>query len=357
MSKLTIHDIAKMANVSTATVSFVLNGKAGICDETRRRVQAIIDETGYKPNVHTRRLTLKKSFTVHVVMRQYSYNLFNLFATEVLLGIFGEARKLGYNIVFTSVGPDQESLKSSFDYVLDTVRTKDVDGVIFIQAAEPSVIAALQKEQFPFLCVDSHVKKDGSIPLLEVDCFDASYQATTRLIEMGHRDIGFIGSDDSKEYYYRTFGGYAAALKDAGLVCRPEWIQYGAEAERPTPACMKNILACPHRPTAVFCAGDNFALEAMRQTKRAGLRIPQDISFFSMDDVVVSAFVEPALSTMSVDKTLMGRNAMRILYALMNHQPCQMVNLMKTRAIERETVRDLRREQENPPSSGSREEP
>ena len=341
MSKLTISDIARMANVSTATVSFVLNGRAGICDETRSRVQAVIDETGFKPNVHTRRLTLKKSFAVHVVMRQYDYSLFNFFAMEVLMGIFRESRRQGYNIIFTSVNFDAADARSNLDYVLDTVRTKDADGVIFIQAADPSAIAALQEEGCPFLCVDSHVKKDGSIPLLEMDNYDASYRATRYLIENGHRDIGFIGGDAAMEYYLSTFGGYTAALKDAGLVCRPEWLQKGAEENRPTPACMENILACPRRPTAVFCAGDIFALEAMKCAKRAGLRIPQDMSFMSIDDLVVSDFVEPALSTMSLDKAQMGAAAMRILCAMMNKQPYEPVSLMKTRLIVRQTVRNL----------------
>ena len=188
MAKLTISDIARMANVSTATVSFVLNGRPGICDETRSRVQAIIDETGYKPNVHTRRLTLRKSMTVHVVMRQYQYTLFNFFSLEVLMGIFRESRRLGYNIIFTSVDFTASDARSNFDYVVDTVRTGDADGVIFIQAADPAVLTTLQNEHFPFLCVDSHVKKDGSIPLLEMDYYDASYRATQYLIDNGYVD-------------------------------------------------------------------------------------------------------------------------------------------------------------------------
>lgn len=339
MAKLTISDIAKMANVSTATVSFVLNGRPGICEETRKRVQAIIDQTGYKPNVHTRRLTLRKSMTVHVVMRQYSYNLFNFFSMEVLMGIFRESRRLGYNIIFTSVDFASSEARSNFDYVLDTVRTGDADGVILIAVSDPALLAALQKENVPFLCVDAHMKKDGSIPLLEMDCYDAAYRATQYLIDNGHTDIGFIGADASIEYHISTFGGYTAALKDAGLVCRPEWIQIDAVEESPLPGRLENILACKKRPTAVFCAGDIFAIDAIKCAKRAGLRIPEDMSFMSIDGLVVSDFIEPALSTMELDKSAMGVNAMQILYAIMNGQPYEPVNLMKTSIVRRETVR------------------
>ena len=341
MAKLTISDIARMANVSTATVSFVLNGRPGICDETRSRVQAIIDETGYKPNVHTRRLTLRKSMTVHVVMRQYQYTLFNFFSLEVLMGIFRESRRLGYNIIFTSVDFTASDARSNFDYVIDTVRTGDADGVIFIQAADPAVVTTLQNEHFPFLCVDSHVKKDGSIPLLEMDYYDASYRATQYLIDNVHTDIGFIGADAAMEYHLSTFGGYTAALRDAGLVCHPEWVQIDAVEESPLPGRLENILACKKRPTAVFCAGDIFAIDAIKCAKRAGLRIPEDMSFMSIDGLVVSDFIEPPLSTMALDKAAMGANAMQLLYAIMNGRPYEAVNLMKTHIVRRQTVKRL----------------
>lgn len=203
------------------------------------------------------------------------------------------------------------------------------------------MLLAPREERCPFLCVDSHVRRDGSIPLLEMDAYDASYRATRHLIDNGHREIGFIGSDNAKEYFLSTFGGYAAALKDAGLVCRPEWMQKDSEAELPQPARMENILACRQRPTAIFCAGDIFAIDAMKSAKQAGLQIPGDLSFMSIDDLVVSDFVEPALSTMALDKSAMGAQAMQILFAMMNGQPYEPVNLMTTRLIRRETVRKL----------------
>ena len=108
MEKLTIRDIARMAGVSTTAVSFVLNGRAGVSEATRQRVQAIINETGFTPNIHTRRLNLKRSFTVHVVLRQYDFSLFNLFAMDVLTGIFRESKSLGYSVIFTSVENEAE---------------------------------------------------------------------------------------------------------------------------------------------------------------------------------------------------------------------------------------------------------
>ena len=202
MEKLTIRDIARMAGVSTTAVSFVLNGRSGVSESTRKRVQEIIQQTGFTPNIHTRRLNLKRSFTVHVVMRQYDYSLFNLFAMDVLTGIFRESKTLGYSVIFTAVETDTECSE-----LMDAIHSKDADGVVFIQVYNEKVIHLLQEERFPFLCVDSHVPQDGTIPLIEVDYYDASYRAVRYLAQQGHRDIGFLISDRHMEFYHRTNAG------------------------------------------------------------------------------------------------------------------------------------------------------
>ena len=118
--------------------------------------RAIINETGFTPNIHTRRLNLKRSFTVHVVLRQYDFSLFNLFAMDVLTGIFRESKSLGYSVIFTSVENEAECSE-----LMDAIHGKEADGVIFIQVFHEKVVQLLQAEQFPFLCVDCHVPRDG----------------------------------------------------------------------------------------------------------------------------------------------------------------------------------------------------
>lgn len=336
MDKLTISDIAKLAGVSPATVSLVMNQRKGISDATRERVLSVIEETGFKPNAHTRRLTLKKSFTVSIVMRQRSCALFNFFCMELLMGMFHEARRLDYNINFSTVDASND-----YSQILDAVSTGASDGAIFIQSYEPTVINTLKKDNFPFICVDSHLKQDGKVPCLDVDYYHAAYYATEYLISHGHRSIAFISSDDSSEYFMRNFTGYTDALKDYELVCRPEWIQKGADPEVPTPSCMDNLLNCKHRPTAVFCTGDMLAVEAINRIHKSGLRIPEDISVIGLDDLIVSEYLNPPLTTMTVDKTQMGIDAMNILYRIINNQPYEQFNMVGADIIERSSVRNL----------------
>ena len=159
MANLTIRDIARMAGVSTTAVSFVLNNRSGVSEATREKVQEIIRSTGFTPNVHTRRLNLGKSNTIHVVLRQYGYSLYNQFALETLSGIFKEGKSLGYSIIFTLVDEGMECQQ-----ILESVRSKDCDGMILYQIDDPVLINQLQREEMPFVCVDAHLTPRSNLP-------------------------------------------------------------------------------------------------------------------------------------------------------------------------------------------------
>ncbi len=337
MTKLTIRDIAKMAGVSTTAVSFVLNNRPGVSEATREKVQQIIRSTGFIPNVHTRRLNLGRSFTIHVVLRQYSYSLFNQFALETLSGIFAQSKTLGYSIMFTFVDDQMDT-----EQILESVRSKDCDGVILNQVSDAGLIAALQQEGIPFVCVDAHIPKDGSLPLVEVDYYDAAYQATAYLHACGHTRIGFIAPETPTDYYVSTLGGYTAALKDAQLICDPMWLAGIPFDQESAPHYIDRLLQQPQLPTAFLCAGDSFAVDAIRCAKKRGLRIPEDISIMSLDDLLISRYVDPALSTMTFPKEVLGIKAMELLYNIMENKPCDPVNLIKTTLVERESVKKLK---------------
>lgn len=336
MSNLTIRDIARMAGVSTTAVSFVLNNRPGVSEATRQKVREIIDRTGFTPNVHTRRLILGKSFTIHVVLRKYSYSLFNQFALETLSGIFAESKALGYSIMFTFADENTESHQ-----IIESVRSKDCDGVILNQISDPTLISLLQQENIPFVCVDAHIPRDSTLPMVEVDYFDAAYQATRYLYDCGHREIGFIGPDTPAEYYVNTFGGYTAAMKDTGLVCNPAWLLDISFSARSAQDAIDRILQAERLPTAFLCAGDSFAIDTIHCAKARGLRIPEDISIMSLDDLLVSRYLDPPLSSMTFDKEALGKRAMQLLYQIMTDGAYTPVNLIKTTPVERNSVKKI----------------
>ena len=336
MSDFTIRDIARIAGVSTTAVSFVLNGKPGVSDATRERVQDIIQRTGFTPNAHTRRLNLGRSFTIHVVLYWHSSDLFNQFALEIMYGIFHSCKELGYGVMVTFVDKTMDCTA-----LMESIRSKDCDGVILSQIEDPIFMARLQQENIPFVCVDSHVKKDGVISLVEINYYDAAYRAVKYLCQCGHTQIGFLGPSTPLELHSACFGGYTAALRETGLVCDPAWIGSFDFAAGAAGAYFEKLMQTAVLPTAFFCVGNVFAIEFMRTAQRRGYRIPEDFSIISIDDILVSRFVSPPLTTMTFDKESLGSCAVEMLYAMISGKEYDPVMLLPARLCERGSVRRI----------------
>lgn len=336
MANLTIKDIARMAGVSTTAVSFVLNDRPGVSEATRKKVQEIIRQTDFIPNVHTRRLNLGKSFTIHVVLKQYAYGLFNQFALETLSGIFKEGKSLGYSIIFTLVEEHMEC-----EQIIDSVRSKDCDGVILNQIADPVLISQLQKENIPFVCVDAHLPPHSDLPMVEVDYYDAAYQATRYLHDHGHTRIGFLGPETPVEYCAKTYCGFADCLKEKGLTVNPRWVRKIEFTEEAAEAAVHAMLEHEDLPSAILCIGDAFAIDMIRAAKARGLKIPEDISVMSLDDLLVSRYLDPPLSTMTFDKELLGAKAMRLLYQIIQGSEHENHHVIFTTPVERESVKTI----------------
>lgn len=336
MANLTIKDIARMAGVSTTAVSFVLNNRPGVSDATRKKVQEIIRQTDFIPNVHTRRLNLGRSFTVHVVLKQYAYGLYNQFALETLSGVFKEGKSLGYSIIFTLVDEDMPC-----EQIIESVRSKDCDGIILNQIDDPGLISQLQRESIPFVCVDAHLPPDSPLPMVEVDYCDAAYQATRYLHQHGHQDIGFIGPQTPAEHCANTFRGYSAYLKEAGLACNTQWVAKIPFSQASTEAAVDAMLEQGKLPTALLCSCDAVAIDVIRRAKERGIRIPEDISVIGIDDLLVSRYLDPPLTTMTFDKELLGAKAMEVLYQIIQGAEHENSNAIFTTPVERGSVKEI----------------
>ena len=337
MASLTIKDIARMAGVSTTAVSFVLNDRPGVSDATRQKVQEIIRQTGFIPNVHTRRLNLGKSFTVHVVLKQYAYGLYNQFALETLSGVFKEGKSLGYSIIFTLIDEGMEC-----EQILESVRSKDCDGMILNQIDDPVLIDRLQRENMPFVCVDAHLPAASQLPVVEVDYYDAAYQATRYLHRNGHNQIAFLGTRTPAEHCANTFRGYRAYLEEAGLEYNPAWVATIPFSEGATDAVVENMLRQGNQlPTALLCSCDAVAIDVIRRAKERGVRIPEDISIIGIDDLLVSRYLDPPLTTMTFDKELMGAKAMQMLYQILQGEENEKSVAIATTPVERGSVKKM----------------
>lgn len=143
------------------------------------------------------------------------------------------------------------------------------------------------------------------------------------------------------EYYISTFGGYTAALKDTGLVCNPAWLSDISFEQQSAVAAIDHLLENKNLPTAFLCAGDSFAIDTIRCAKAKGIHIPEDLSIMGLDDLLVSQYLDPPLSTMTFHKESLGEKAMQLLHQILLQENYEPVNLIQTTPVERNTVKKL----------------
>lgn len=328
---LTIRDIAKIAGVSPTTVSFAINGKGNISEETRKHVQKIIEQTGFRPSINSRRLSAQKSFNICVAFDVGSSLFTDLFYVGVTRGAQQAARALGYNIVlsdFTSGIPD-------------IILNRDTDGVIFFQDLERELFDTVRNLSVPFVVADSHISQ-APYPTVGVNHHLASYAAVKYLLAMGHREIAFLGPSTYTHLFDSAHKGYTQAMLEYNLIPRQEFTIASEETSSGAAERVLCLLELDPRPTAVFCSGDRLAVGAMLRTQEEGLRVPEDISFISIDDTMLCRYVRPMLSTVHIDMEELGLQAMRLLKQAIDGKPSENLVLTMDHVVERNSVKLLR---------------
>ena len=177
--------------------------------------------------------------------------------------------------------------------------------------------------------------------MVEVDYCDAAYQATRYLHRNGHTQIAFLGTETPAEHCANTLRGYRTYLEEAGIAHNPKWVAKIPFAEGATEAVVDNMLQQAQLPTALLCSCDAVAIDVIRRAKERGLRIPEDISIIGIDDLLISRYLDPALTTMTFDKELLGAKAMEVLYQIIQgteYEPCSTIC---TTLVERGSVQKI----------------
>ncbi len=335
MKNLTIKDIAKIAGVSPTAVSFVLNNRSGVSQETRDKIKLVIEHTGFSPNVHTRRLNLKRSFNLNLAIRQNVSAISNLFYIEILMGIMEASKDFSYNIVLSDISDIAREKR-----LLINVHNSDTDGIIFLQDPSTHLLSEVSNTKIPFLVVDSQLL-NPKFPSIRLDYVTAARTSVEYLISKGHKAIAYIGMETNPKFYVNTFNGYKQAMEAADLSFMPSWIQPSAFDEASSYKCMDHILHSRDIPTAVYCSSDVLAYSSMQCAKDCGLSIPDDISFIGMDNIQLSKYTQPPLSTLLIDSAYMSRSAIEMIDKMINGKEYDSILLSSDTIIERGSVKDL----------------
>lgn len=337
MSKVTIRDVARLAGVSPATVSLVLNNKGGISDTTRDRVLDVIRVAGFTPDLNSRRLSMKKSFNISIIMNNVSSPFANLFYYEVAGGLLERSKKYGYNIVFTDI-----QIKDSSITLPDIVERHDTDGIVFFQDTDETVLKEIYQRGIPYIVVDAHKHYDNyGFTGIFTDNEKASYTATKYLIENGHRKIAYIGSSYQRDFYVQCFTGFIKALNEHDLSIPSSWILIDAFDDASAYACMEKVIQSGNLPTAVYCPGDIFAIGVSKCAKDHGYHLPDDLSVIGFDNIILSRFCEPRLTTVGVDMVEIGTLAMDLIERKIQGEPVTNAVVESGNIIVRESVKRI----------------
>ena len=327
MKRLTVKEIANMAGVSVTAVSFVLNDKPGVSEVTREKVKRIINETGFRPNLSSKKLVEGKSYNICLMIHEGSSPFDDLFYYEIMRGLLEQSRKRGYNIIISRASRRNNDLP-------DVVYSGDVDGIVYLQNVSEDLFKKTTETGLPFVVIDSH-SGDERTTSITPDYKSAVFTAAGYLCEKGHSGIAMLSTDTVPDFYTATTDGFEMASKRYGFTASAiRVVRSEAEAYE----AVKVLYESKKLPSALLCTVDAFAIGAMRAAKDMGLSVPDDISVIGIDDMLLSRYVEPPLTTVGIDKVGIGELAMEMLLKKINGDTVESV-LLPMELIERESVR------------------
>ncbi|WP_410771882.1 LacI family DNA-binding transcriptional regulator [Fontibacillus sp. BL9] len=340
MSNIGIKDIAARANVSTATVSYVLNGTRNVSPKTRERVLAVIEELNYKPNDIAKSLKRRRTDTIGVIAEDVT--VFN--TPEIIDGINDYGDRHDLHILLTNLRLDKrigrdftnpDKYRRYAESAVSELLSKQVDGIIYIGVHTRDLTGLIDTEGKPIVYTYGYTQADMAI---QYNDEQASYEAMSYLTQKGHRKIAIIsGLMDSIPSRLRL-NGYYKAVTDYELPFDPSYIKMGDWERESGYRLTKELLQLPEPPSAILAMNDVMAVGVLQAAKESGVQIPEDLSLIGFDNREFSDYLSPRITTMDIPLHEMGYKAMEALHGLMQGKPHKPAEMPVCRLIERDSV-------------------
>jgi len=336
-SKVTsIKDVARKAGVSISTVSNALNNSRYVKKETKEKILGIASDLNYTPNIIARGLKTRSTRTVAVIVPDIS----NQFFAQVIKGIEEIARQHKYNVLLTCSYYDVLEEKRS----IEILKQQFVDGFLFISGYNSfGHIKSLNDDGVPVVVIDRELG-DKKVPSVLIDNFEAMRKAVNFLYGIGHRRIGYISyTYDNQTTVKKRFQGYCRGLEDNNLAYDPDIVMISEtlrlnELEGSREA-VKKILNNKNIPTVILNASDFIAVGVIRTLKELNSKVPEDISVMGFDNILMSLYTDPLLTTVKQPKKQMGATAMNLLLDLIEHKRVRYKNIvLSTELVERQSI-------------------
>lgn len=310
---ITIDDVARMADVSKATVSAVLNDRPGISSVTREKVLHIVRKLNYRPNQIARSLSIRKTKSIGIVIKEID----NPFYAKVMKGVFDKCSDSGYTVLLGSseLTPAQE-IKS-----IDTLINQRVDGLIIspLQGAEYdfSYLADLIKNRYPVVTLGSIINYQTNV--VEIDNVKAAYQAVSYLIKQKHSRIAYFAGPPLSAHSFDRLEGYKNALIENNLPVEDNLVvSAGSYIEDGSRAGKMFFPGFSNSPSAVFCFNDLVAIGLIDSLLEMGIRVPEHVSVIGFDDIEFCKSVKIPLTTIRVPAHKIGETAVDLVIQQIN---------------------------------------
>ncbi|AZR74832.1 hypothetical protein BBF96_05275 [Anoxybacter fermentans] len=300
-------EVAKLAGVSKATVSRVLNKSDLVQPETREKVIWAMEKLNYKPNMIARYLRKQETELIGIILPDMS----NPFYSKVLKGIEEVAYKFGYDVVLMNTNYSEEREKNSFKTLLE----RRAEGVLFMcHRLDNEKMKWLEEFTLPSVIISRTIRNNHKIPFVNIDNVQGGYDATRYLISLGHRKIAMIsGPFDDENSSLDRIAGYIKAISEANIPFNDHYLKEGDFTFVTAEKLVKELLTLPDPPTAIFAVSDETAIGAIRGALDLGYKVPEDLSIIGFDNLEIASYYNPTLTTIAQPMTEMGRRATQIL--------------------------------------------
>ncbi|ELY4672452.1 ribose operon transcriptional repressor RbsR [Cronobacter muytjensii] len=319
----TMKDVARLAGVSTSTVSHVINKDRFVSDAIRARVEDAVRTLNYAPSALARSLKLNQTRTIGMLITASS----NPFYSELVRGVERSCFERGYSLVLCNTEGDEQRMNRN----LETLLQKRVDGLLLLctETHQPSPAIMTRYPAIPTVMMDWS-PFDGDSDVIQDNSLLGGDIATRHLIEKGFTRIACVTGPLDKTPARQRLEGYRTAMRRAGLPV-PEGYEVVGDFEFAGGLrAMQSLLALPEPPQAVFMGNDAMAVGAYQALYQAGLRIPQDIALVGYDDIELARYMTPPLTTIHQPKDELGELAIDVLIHRMAQPELQQQRLQLT---------------------------
>lgn len=307
---MTLKDIAKKANVSTATVSYALNNTGNISLATRERILKIAGELNYQPNRIAKSLRAKRTYTIGILVEDITA----FHSPKIINGINEYAEDNGYHVVLSDLRL-REKLKSKYDELylhkdkinqsINVLLSFQVDGIIYIGLHDRNIGGIIENVDKPVAYTYCYTENKNDLSIT-YDNRNISYRVTQYLLGLGHHKIGIISGPLDSMPSCKRLAGYRAALRDNKIALNEDYIKTGDWGYDLAVKKGLELLELQNPPTAIFAMNDIMAIGVIDAAKSQGYKVPDDLSIVGFDNTEMSKFYNPRLTTVKIPFKKMG---------------------------------------------------